>query len=153
MHRSTAIRDSAIPNGPAARRPIPSAIPSFASAPAPAQERRAGLPLRAALAFGALALTGALGTAPALADVLLIDRVEESRSQPLPARGSSMSQVESRFGTPTEKRAPVGGSQPQWPPITRWIYPEFSVYFENDRVVDTVVNQASPLETGPKPVR
>lgn len=100
----------------------------------------------AALAIGAAVL------APARADTLLIERAQ-SEPIPLPARGLSMAQVESRFGTPSEKRAPVGGQQPQWPPITRWIYPQFSVYFENDKVVDAVMNQASPLEAGPKPVR
>lgn len=102
----------------------------------------------AALALG----LGAAASGPASADTLLIERAQ-SESIPLPARGMSMAQVEARFGAPSEKRAPVGGQQPQWPPITRWVYPQFSVYFENERVVDAVVNQATPLETGPKPVR
>lgn len=101
----------------------------------------------AALALGALAWTG-----PVAADTLLVERAQ-AETVPVPSRGMSMSQVESRFGAPSEKRAPVGGQQPQWPPITRWVYPQFSVYFEHDKVVDAVVNQASPLETGPKPVR
>jgi hypothetical protein len=89
---------------------------------------------------------------PARADTLLVERAQ-AETIPLPDRGLSMSQVEARFGAPSEKRPPVGGQQPQWPPITRWVYPQFSVYFENDKVVDAVVNQASPLEAGPKPVR
>jgi len=102
----------------------------------------------AALVLGA----AVFGATPVAADVLLIDRVRTT-DVPLPARGISMAQVESQFGTPVEKRAPVGGGHPQRPPITRWVYPQFSVYFEHDHVVDAVVNQASPLETGPKPVR
>lgn len=104
--------------------------------------------------FAALALgTALLGSGPVAADVLLIDRVRTADEVTLPDRGLSMAQVETRFGAPSVKRAPVGGQHPQWPPITRWVYPQFSVYFENDKVVDAVVNQASLLETGPKPVR
>lgn len=51
-----------------------------------------------------------------------------------PARGSTMQSVESHFGAPTAKHAAVGK-----PPITRWDYPTFSVFFENDRVIHAVV--------------
>lgn len=111
--------------------------------------------MRSFVVCGIAVLALGLGPAaslPAHADTLLIERAQ-SESIPLPARGMTMSQVEARFGAPSEKRAPVGGQQPQWPPITRWVYPQFSVYFENDKVVDAVVKQASPLEAGPKPVR
>jgi hypothetical protein len=50
-----------------------------------------------------------------------------------PTRGMSMAQVESRFGAPTERYAPVGQ-----PPITRWVYPDKVVYFEYDHVVHAV---------------
>ena len=30
------------------------------------------------------------------------------------------------------------------PPITRWDYPQFSVYFENDRVLHTVLARSAP---------
>jgi hypothetical protein len=53
--------------------------------------------------------------------------------QALPARGTSMTQVENRFGAPAERFAPVGQ-----PPITRWVYPTFVVYFEYQHVVHTV---------------
>jgi hypothetical protein len=32
----------------------------------------------------------------------------------------------------------VGGSAVEQPPITRWDYPAFSVYFEHDRVIHAV---------------
>jgi len=51
-----------------------------------------------------------------------------------PARGSTMHAVEAHFGAPTEKHPAVGK-----PPITRWDYPGFSVFFENDRVIHAVV--------------
>jgi len=51
----------------------------------------------------------------------------------LPVRGSSMSQVEARFGAPSERYPAVGQ-----PPITRWVYPSFVVYFEYSHVVHAV---------------
>ena len=43
----------------------------------------------------------------------------------MPPRGLTMAQVEQRFGAPAERFAAVGQ-----PPITRWVYPAFVVYFE-----------------------
>jgi hypothetical protein len=51
-----------------------------------------------------------------------------------PTRGSTMSQVEARFGTPASRHAAVGN-----PPITRWDYPQFAVFFEHDKVLHAVV--------------
>ena len=51
-----------------------------------------------------------------------------------PARGVTMSQVEARFGAPTTRHAAVGD-----PPITRWDYPQFSVFFEHDKVIHAVI--------------
>lgn len=50
-----------------------------------------------------------------------------------PARGSTMQSVETKFGAPVNKHAAIGK-----PPITRWDYPGFSVFFENDRVITSV---------------
>jgi|GEM_PF-573908 hypothetical protein len=84
-------------------------------------------------------------------DVLLIDRVERTHSAAeLPRRGMLMNQVESRFGAPSQKLAAVGGGSAQRPPITRWVYSDFTVYFENSHVVNAVVNRAGPNEKGPK---
>ncbi len=85
-------------------------------------------------------------------DRLLIERAELAESVPHPTRGMSMNQVESRFGAPSQKHAPVGGDKPQHPPITRWVYPSFSVYFEHSHVINTVLNRASASERGPVPV-
>jgi hypothetical protein len=51
----------------------------------------------------------------------------------MPTRGSDMSTVEKRFGAPQARPAAVGQ-----PPITRWDYPGFSVYFEYQHVVHSV---------------
>lgn len=51
-----------------------------------------------------------------------------------PANMMSMSEVEQQFGKPVEVVSAVGE-----PPISRWIYKEFIVYFEYDRVIQSVV--------------
>ncbi len=101
----------------------------------------------------ALALTAAIIAAPttALADTLLIERAQEKPAGALPARGASMGQVQARFGAPQERLEPRGGQKRQWPTINRWVYPAFTVYFEKQRVIDVVANQAGPDEIGPKP--
>jgi hypothetical protein len=51
-----------------------------------------------------------------------------------PARGMTMDQVATKFGTPVTKVPAVGN-----PPISRWEYPGFIVYFEADHVIHSVV--------------
>lgn len=89
------------------------------------------------------------------ADTLLIQRVQGEQGSAMPARGSSMASVEARFGAPRQKVAPVAGpgSRHRNPPITRWLYPGFTVYFENSHVVDAVQTRAGPHEIGPAPVQ
>ena len=89
-------------------------------------------------------------SANAQADTLLIERVEKPVAAK-PARGLSMAEVESRFGAPREKLDPRGGQKQQWPTINRWVYPDYVVYFEKNRVIDVVAHKASPEEIGPKP--
>jgi hypothetical protein len=96
---------------------------------------------------------GLLTGLPCLADTLLIQRVQTAAGVSLPKRGNSMAQVQAGFGAPEQKFAAVGGGSRHTPPITRWQYPTFSVYFENNHVVDAVLTKASPLEIGPAPVR
>lgn len=50
-----------------------------------------------------------------------------------PARGMSMSTVENRFGAPASRHAAVGA-----PPISRWDYNGFSVFFERELVIHAV---------------
>jgi len=90
-------------------------------------------------------------TGIASADTLLVDRAQAKSQVALPARGQSTAQVEARFGAPAQKLEPRGGQKRQWPTINRWVYPQFTVYFERDRVIDAVLNQASASEAGPKP--
>jgi hypothetical protein len=69
------------------------------------------------------------------ADTLLLDGVEmaQASSAERPMRGETQARVEERFGAPTERQAAVGE-----PPISRWVYPGFTVYFEYDRVIHAV---------------
>ena len=87
------------------------------------------------------------------ADNLLIERVRSENMQSLPKRGASMGQVEAKFGAPQQKQSAVGGGSRRTPPITRWNYANFSVYFENSHVVDAVVNKINAEEVGPAPAR
>jgi hypothetical protein len=56
-----------------------------------------------------------------------------------PASGMSMESVEAKYGTPARRVPAVGGASTAQPPITRWEYPGFVVFFENNHVVHTVV--------------
>lgn len=97
------------------------------------------------MAVPAIALLALLATGPALADVLLIERTEQAQRLALPANGLTMNQVESRYGAPEEKLPPVAGYKPDHPAITRWRYPTYTVYFENQRVISAVLDSATPV--------
>ena len=84
-------------------------------------------------------------------DTLLIERVQEENKASMPARGMTMQQVEARFGAPSDRLDPRGGQKRQWPTINRWTYPNFTVYFEKNKVIDAVANKADAGEVGPKP--
>jgi hypothetical protein len=94
-----------------------------------------------------------LATLPASADTLLVQRAQLAAKMDLPRRGQSMAAVEAAFGAPATRHAAVGGGSASTPPITRWDYEGFSVYFENGHVVNSVVARASALEIGPAPAR
>ena len=80
-------------------------------------------------------LMSALLTAnPALAETLSTATGDPAAAAARPDRGSSMATVQSRYGEPTNRHSSVGD-----PPITRWDYPQFAVYFEHDRVLHAVL--------------
>ena len=84
------------------------------------------------------------------AETLLVDRVKQERSMDTPNRGMTMAQVEHTFGPPKDKMAPAGGDAPRHPVINRWVYDRYIVYFERDRVINSVALRATPTELGPK---
>ena len=55
-----------------------------------------------------------------------------------PSRGMTMHAVETKFGAPQQRHEAVGE-----PPISRWDYPGFTVFFEKDRVIHAVVDPGS----------
>lgn len=56
----------------------------------------------------------------------------------LPKKGQTMAEVVKAFGEPKKKHAPAGGDSPRHPAITRWDYAQFSVFFEKNRVINSV---------------
>ncbi len=84
-----------------------------------------------------------LAASSANADTLLIDGidVDKQSADVRPKPGMSMTAVESTYGAPSQRHAAVGGAIAEQPPITRWDYPSFSVYFENDRVIHAVARR------------
>ena len=91
-------------------------------------------------------LCGCAIAGSALAETVVVnDQVQVRDSQvERPKRGITMAEVEKHFGAPAARHAAVGGGNPHQPPITRWDYNGFSVFFENDHVVDSVVTGAAP---------
>jgi hypothetical protein len=94
------------------------------------------------LLLSAVLATGLAGFAPSgRADMVAADNGIAVRDSGVatPSRGMTMSQVASKFGDPSSKVAAVGT-----PPISRWEYPGFVVYFERDHVIHSVVSTAAP---------
>ena len=84
-----------------------------------------------------------LGLAPSFAQNLqMVDPPQAQAQAATPSRGTRMAQVEQRFGEPSRKLDAVGQ-----PPITRWVYPAFVVFFEYQHVVHAVAQHAA----APKP--
>jgi len=94
-------------------------------------------------------LCGCALASAAVAETLVVnDQVQLRESQlDRPKRGLTMDQVEKQFGAPATRHPTVGGSSAQQPPITRWDYNGFSVFFERDRVVHSVVVGSSVTST------
>ena len=78
-------------------------------------------------------------------DVLIVEEVttEEARRAPrpetdrrVPTRGMDKNNVRNVFGEPAQEHAPVGD-----PPITRWDYSGYSVFFEYDKVLHSVITE------------
>lgn len=78
---------------------------------------------------------------PASADDLKMHSLAETPANsangvPRPQRGLSMDSVRARFGNPMDVIGPVGE-----PPITRWVFADYTVYFEGNRVIHSVVHR------------
>ncbi|MBO9663372.1 MAG: hypothetical protein J7520_10650 [Dokdonella sp.] len=82
--------------------------------------------------------TASLLASPVQADTLKLDAKASSAAAGMPGRGLSMAQVERRYGAPLEKLPTAGGDAPRHPPINRWRYQGYTVYFERNRVIHSV---------------
>jgi hypothetical protein len=93
-----------------------------------------------------IALLLALVVAPLHAETLMVgDQMQvKAATMDVPGRGMSMAQVEAKHGAPAQKHAAVGK-----PPITRWDYAGFSVYFEREYVIHSVVPASPPVAAPP----
>jgi len=78
-------------------------------------------------------------------DVLVIEEApagEATRSprrtaeDRVPSRGMNKDNVRNVFGEPAREHAPVGD-----PPITRWDYADYSVFFEYNKVLHSVMTE------------
>jgi hypothetical protein len=98
--------------------------------------------LRMAIAGNARRLAAACAAAALFIGPVVAAHGDELRMQDAapaaatPERGMTMDGVESRYGTPSQKLAPVGD-----PPITRWEYPSYVVYFEHRHVIHSVARR------------
>jgi hypothetical protein len=90
--------------------------------------RRFSFLLLLALGLGPLSATSN-------ADTLVVESVNASAGTVTrPAHGTTMDTVLQQFGEPMQRKGPVGE-----PPISHWVYTDFVVYFEHDRVIHAVV--------------
>lgn len=62
----------------------------------------------------------------------------------MPTHGDKQTQVLQQFGEPRMRHQSVGQ-----PPISRWDYPGFSVYFEHSTVVNSVQNHQRRSTSAP----
>lgn len=89
----------------------------------------------------ALTLALVFGVQMAIADVLVIDEVRQSDTMNLPKNGTTKAATEARFGAPVNKLPAVGD-----PPITRWEYATYNVFFEYDLVLFSVLHPGAIIE-------
>jgi hypothetical protein len=85
-----------------------------------------------------LTLATSLQIQTSIAEEIRIPVGEQAKTQPavdMPTKGMSKERVKSLFGDPQEE-VPAKGQ----PPISRWKYQEFTVYFDNNTVIHCVRN-------------
>ena len=92
--------------------------------------------MRYAMRYRILLLAAALASGLAGAETIAVDNgiAVKQTDVATPTRGMTMEQVASKFGDPASKVPAVGN-----PPISRWEYPGFIVYFEHEHVIHSVV--------------
>lgn len=96
------------------------------------------------------ALLGLALVAPAAAEVIVMPNghPEAAKLPHQPTRGMTMQQVRSQFGAPQQELPPTP-TAPNYPTITRWVYPGYTVYFSDHRVLHTVVHPGKTMPQTP----
>lgn len=100
--------------------------------------------------LGVVLLATGFAAPPAAAEVIRVpvgQQAPEKRVLEVPRRGTTMAQVERRFGAPLARQPAVGN-----PPISSWDYENYRVYFERNLVLHTVLKgTAVPAPEGAAP--
>jgi hypothetical protein len=92
-----------------------------------------------------LALTAAPLLLPATAHAeTLRMKVHQEQHMNMPRRGMTMAQVKREYGTPIRILQTRGGSSKYQPPIHRWEYAKYVVYFEYNHVIHSVLRTPGP---------
>ena len=94
----------------------------------------------------AVAATFGVCSAQARADTLTTHQLSTVNASNAPTRGMSMGQVEKRYGAPSDKLPVAGGDSARHPPINRWVYPGYTVYFERNVVLTSVALRSNSTD-------
>ena len=70
------------------------------------------------------------------AETIRVDGLNPGADDGRPTRGMTQARVQSKYGSPVSTEAPIGD-----PPITRWVYQDFVVFFEYDKVIHAVAKR------------
>jgi hypothetical protein len=105
-----------------------------------AMNRTAASLIAASLVLGAASL---LLPASAHAESLRM-KVKQEQRYNLPTRGMTMDQVKRKYGAPLKVLATRGGGSKFQPPIHRWEYANYIVYFEYSHVIHSVLRTPGP---------
>lgn len=90
--------------------------------------------LKSSLILAGIIITAATQLTAETILVPVASQAPELQQVERPTRGASKMQVEQKFGKPQEWTDPTGN-----PPITRWEYETFNVFFEYDHVIHSVL--------------
>lgn len=88
---------------------------------------------------GGVFFLSALTSSYAISDTVTIPEEQQGFSQQelsRPTQGMSKEQVQLKYGEPNSFRDPIGD-----PPISSWTYEHFTVYFEYESVIHSVMTR------------
>ena len=83
----------------------------------------------------------AMGSHSVMAETVYVpigQQGNQKQSIAKPKQGMTKAQVKDKFGQPGERKHAVGE-----PPISSWVYDDFTVYFEHEYVIHSVLTSQS----------